>query len=347
MAERRSLTAHYWFRAFIMSGFAFYILHLTKTGRLMYYIAPRMEVYVKCAAIGLFVFALYQGFLGLRSFFGKDGEPCDCGHEPPRSIVRNVWLYGLFLLPLTLGFLLPDKLMGSDIAAMKGMNLGGGIGGVARADKTGGVGEAASAGGAAADANAGVDAGPSAQGPAPGVSAADPTGSAPGSETWAERPGAAVGDELDKLFAADDFNKPFVGLGKKLYAKEKIVIKEEGFMELLTTVDLFLDRYIGKTMELTGFVYREPDMADNQFVVARLAMQCCSADSSPYGVMVESPMAKKLGKDQWVKLVGTIGKTKYNDNEIMKLDASSIQNVQAPETPYVYPYFEAFEELAD
>jgi uncharacterized repeat protein (TIGR03943 family) len=351
MVENRSLTVHYLFRAVIMSGFSFYVLHLVKAGSLVYYIAPRMEVYVKCAAIALFVIALYQGFLGLRSFFGKAEAPCDCEHAPPASLVRNIWLYGLFLLPLTLGFLLPDKLMGSDVVAMKGMNLSGGNG----AAKAGGRAAGPSA---AIEASGTVEAGQTAsagavQAPAPASAASGQTASAEAEAGGGVSPAAGAGaspaadEELKRLFVADELSAPYVPLGMKLYKRERIVIQENGFMELLTAVDLFLDRYIGKKMEITGFVYREPDMKENQFVVSRLAMMCCSADSSPYGVLVESATAKTLGKDAWVKIVGTIGTTKYKDIEIMKLDATSIESIQAPETPYVYPYYEDFEKLAD
>ncbi|TNJ63233.1 TIGR03943 family protein [Paenibacillus hemerocallicola] len=343
MVENRSLTVHYLFRAVIMAGFSFYVLHLVKAGSLVYYIAPRMEVYVKCAAIALFVIALYQGFLGLRSFFGKAEAACDCEHAPPASIVRNIWLYGLFLLPLTLGFLLPDKLMGSDVVAMKGMNLSGGngaakAGGRAAGSGTAAAGQTASAGAVQAPESVAPEQPVSAEEAAAkgGVSSAAGTGTSPTAD-----------EELKRLFEADDFSKPFVSLGIKLYKQDRIVIKENGFMELLTAVDLFLDRYIGKKMEITGFVYREPDMKENQFVVSRLAMMCCSADSSPYGVLVEGATAKTLSKDAWVKIVGTIGTTKYKDIEIMKLDATSIESIQAPETPYVYPYYEDFEKLAD
>jgi uncharacterized repeat protein (TIGR03943 family) len=335
MVGNRSLTVHYLFRAVIMAGFSFYILHLVKAGSLVYYIAPRMETYVKCAAIALFVIALYQGFLGLRSFFGKAGTPCECEHMPTGSIVRNIWLYGLFLLPLMLGFLLPDKLMGSDVVAMKGMNLSG-TSGTAKADSR-----------AAAPSVAVVQA-PAAAGSEQSASAAVAQGDRSSSAAGG---GAAMrsssDDELKRLFPADNFSEPYVPLGMKLYKKERIVIKDNGFMELLTVVDLFLDRYIGKQMEITGFVYREPDMKEDQFVVSRLSMMCCSADSSPYGVLVESAAAKTLKKDSWVKIVGTIGTTKYKDNEIMRLNATSIESIQAPETPYVYPYYDEFDKLAD
>lgn len=327
MVGNRSLTVHYLFRAVIMAGFSFYILHLVKAGRLVYYIAPRMEMYVKCAAIALFVIALYQGFLGLRSFFGKSGTPCECGHMPAGSIVRNIWLYGLFLLPLTLGFLLPDKLMGSDVVAMKGMNLSG-TNGAAKADDR-----------AAVTSVAAVQ--------APAAAAPEQSASPVSADKGAETRSAPSDDELKRLFPGGGFSEPYVSLGMKLYKQDRIVIKENGFMELLTAVDLFLDRYIGKKMEIAGFVYREPDMKEDQFVVSRLSMMCCSADSSPYGVLVESATAKTLQKDSWVKIVGTIGTTKYKDIEIMRLNATSIESIQAPETPYVYPYYDEFEKLAD
>ncbi|MDF2725404.1 MAG: hypothetical protein K0Q59_5081 [Paenibacillus sp.] len=314
MEEKRSLTAHYVFRTVILAGFAFYVLYLVKSGRLTYYIAPRMDVYVKGAAVALFVFALYQAFLGLRSFFGKEEASCDCGHVPPRSAFGSIWLYGLFLLPLTLGFLLPDKLMGSDIVSIKGMNL--------------------SSGTVKAESRA--------------VTASSPPEAA--KKPVGEEGTSADGDktvDANALFAEDESKNAFAALGKKLYAKDRITIKDEGFMELLTTVDLFLDGYVGKQMELTGFVHREPDMKGSQFVVARLAMMCCSADTSPYGVLVQSAMGNGLDKDAWVKVTGTIGTTNYRGNKIMVLDATSIRKVDAPESPYVYPYFDEFVKLAD
>ncbi|GAA3411071.1 TIGR03943 family putative permease subunit [Paenibacillus hodogayensis] len=361
MAEQRSLTVHYLFRAAIMAGFSFYILHLVKAGRLVYYIAPRMEVYVKCAAIALFVIALFQGFLGLRSFFGRTAEACDCDHMPSRSVWRNVWLYGLFLLPLAFGFLLPDKLMGSDIAAIKGMNLSGGNGAV----KAGAGGSGAKAQPVAAavptDGAQASDLASPGQGPGtpPAAAAAKPVAPAEGGAAvngvpvvpvagaGAGAAGAAANDKLSELFPSDIVNGPYLALGKKLYGRDKIVVRDTGFMEVLTAVDLFLDRYIGKEMEITGFVYREPDMKPGQFVVSRLAMMCCSADSSPYGVLVESSLGQKLEKDAWVQITGKLSKTTYKDNEIMKLDATGVKTVQAPESPYVYPYFDDFEKLAD
>jgi uncharacterized repeat protein (TIGR03943 family) len=93
-------------------------------------------------------------------------------------------------------------------------------------------------------------------------------------------------------------------------------------------------------MEISGFIYHEDDMKFNQFVVARFSVSCCSADALPFGVMIESDKANLFHKDSWVKVTGTIGKTTYAGNNIMKLDAAKIEKIQAAKDPYVYPNYD-------
>ncbi|TVY06943.1 TIGR03943 family putative permease subunit [Paenibacillus cremeus] len=320
MQEDRNYTLHYLLRAGIMVGLSFYISHLVKSERLLYYIAPQMTIYVKIAAILLFLIAAYQVVLAFRSMGGFIAQACGCEHLPSRSTVMNVLIYTMFLCPLLLGFLLPDKVMGSDVASLKGMNLNAST--VQKSPPSSAV----------AESNLPV-AGPTA--PAPAVVAVASTDKVSDSEDM----------KLKELFKSDKFTEVYAKLGMQLYKKDTIQVKEQGFMEILTAVDLYMDAFVGKKMEISGFVYREEGMPQNQFVVSRLAMSCCSADASPYGVLVESPIAKEFTKDTWVKLTGVIGKTTHDGNEIMKIDAKSIGKIKASDTPYVYPYTDEFDKL--
>jgi uncharacterized repeat protein (TIGR03943 family) len=283
-----------------------------------------MEQYVKYAAIALFVIAAHQGYLAVQSFFGKT-ETCECEHLPSRSFLLNFIIYSLFIAPLLLGFFMPDKIMGSTVAAIKGMNLNSSAALNQTANKK-----------AAPDPTLSST---------PSVSPLQESKQSPPNQTVPDNTAASEDAKLQELFKADKYSEDFAKLGMNLYKKDLIQVQDEGFMEVLSSVDMFMDNFIGKKMEISGFVYHEDNMKPNQFVVARLAMQCCSADASPYGVMVESSMAQSLSKDTWVKITGTIGKTTYNDNEIMKLDAIKIEKIQAPKTPYVYPDYEYFEKL--
>lgn len=138
----------------------------------------------------------------------------------------------------------------------------------------------------------------------------------------------------------NDYDEPYAKLAKKLYKMPIIQVKDEGFIEIITVVDMFRDQFFGKKIEMSGFVYRETDMKPEQFVVSRFAIQCCSADGMPFGFVNEYPRAQNYAKDSWVKVTGTIGKTTYNENEIVKIIVEKVSKVEAPASPYVYPNYD-------
>jgi putative membrane protein len=327
MEENRSLTLHYFLRAAILTGFALYIMFLVKTGNVTYYIAPRMVIYVKLAAIGFYVIAVYQGYIALSSLGPKKKTAaCDCEHPPSPSIFKNIIVYSMFVLPLILGFMLPDTAMGSDLAAKRGVNLNSSR--------------------ILINSNSSKIASISVQTPIPtgapsinveSTASATPT-STPAAIASTEKAGVIPTDEqLKEMFKADHYDEQFSQLGMKLYKKDLIQVKVDGFIEILSSIDLFQENFIGKKIEISGFVYHEDDMKPNQFAVARFSVSCCSADASPFGVMIESNTANNFKKDDWVKVTGVIGKTNYAENDIMMIDATKIEKIPAAKDPYVYP----------
>ncbi|WP_227013898.1 TIGR03943 family putative permease subunit [Paenibacillus psychroresistens] len=294
MEQKRSLTGHYCLRAAILTGFAMYILYLVKSDNILYYIAPRNIIYVKLSAIGFYAIAVYQIFLAINSYMGRKVD-CECDHPPSRSIIRNTAAYSLFILPLLLGFLLPNSAMGSALAAKRGVNLSSSL-----------------------------------------TSSNSVTLNKPSVIPTA----AEIDPKLKALFKSDKYDEGFAQLGMKLYKKDLIQVKEEGFIETLTSLDMFMNNFIGKKIEISGFVYREDDMQDNQFVVARFSIQCCTADGSPFGMMVKFDQGQKLAKDTWVKITGTINKSTYRGNEIMTLVADKVEKTTPAKSQYVYPNYD-------
>ncbi|MDF2719947.1 MAG: hypothetical protein K0R28_6872, partial [Paenibacillus sp.] len=108
----------------LLFGFAVYIAYLVESDRILYYISPRMVLYVKLSALGLYAVGAYQLYSAVSAFSGKH-QSCDCGHDHSHSGSpwKSTLVYGLFALPLLLGFLMPDTSLGSTLAAKKGMNL--------------------------------------------------------------------------------------------------------------------------------------------------------------------------------------------------------------------------------
>lgn len=305
MEQNGRLNLHYLLRTCILFGIAIYIVHLVKTDNILYYIAPRMIIYVKLAAIGLYAVAVYQGYLTFKSFWGKVDD-CDCEHPPSKSKFKNTILYSLFLVPLLLGFLLPDNAMGSALVSKKGINLGSSntIRTTTSEDKA-----------TTLELSAETD---------------NEQGQVQSNDT----------ENLDKLFVSDQFTEFYAKHGKKLYSSDLIQVQEDIYIETLTTLDLYMDNFIGKELEISGFVYRGDTMTENQFVVARIALQCCSADASPYGILVEFPNAENYSADTWVKVRGVIEKGELHEMDIIKLDVKSIEKIETPTNLYVYPNFE-------
>ncbi|MDU4695815.1 MULTISPECIES: TIGR03943 family putative permease subunit [Paenibacillus] len=120
MNHPRVIRRHYLARSLILLGFALFIAHLTRSGAMHYYIGPRMEPLLRFCPFPLAVMAVC---LAYQALFQQSAALCDC--ERPLSVSRwkNGTVYGLFLLPLLLGTLLPDQALGSSAAAKKGMSL--------------------------------------------------------------------------------------------------------------------------------------------------------------------------------------------------------------------------------
>lgn len=143
---------------------------------------------------------------------------------------------------------------------------------------------------------------------------------------------------LEALFPVDDpLYADFAKFAARLYQEPIIYANPSIFMEIFTAIDLYLDPFIGKTIELSGFVYRQDDFPSDQFVVARFGVTCCTADALPYGVMVTLTNAKDYPNDTWVKVKGTISKTTYQGEDIILVDVKKIQKIPEPNSPYVYP----------
>ncbi|MNI83716.1 hypothetical protein D3C73_1405560 [compost metagenome] len=97
------------------------------------------------------------------------------------------------------------------------------------------------------------------------------------------------------------------------------------------SVDLFLDSFIGKTIELSGFVYRENRMEANRFIAARFNGQ------APFGILVEYGEAPGLADGTWVSVTGSIGKTRRRGLDVMTVKDAKIKKIPAPQSAYVYP----------
>ena len=93
----------------------------------------------------------------------------------------------------------------------------------------------------------------------------------------------------------------------------------------------------GKPIETTGFVWRNDEMAGNQFYVARFVVSCCSADGLAIYLPVTWQASPDLTNDSWVRVRGTIGLETIQGQPTAVINAEEIIPIEQPPQPYLYP----------
>ncbi|TDF88359.1 TIGR03943 family putative permease subunit [Paenibacillus piri] len=308
--------AHHFLKVAILLGFAGYLIYLVFTGEILLFIAPHLLKYVKTAAAGLFIFAVFQLYISIRSF-KQPVAGCACAHHHDHSqgghpdhthmhdhgqsdsgpVLKHVLGYSLFILPLLLAVLLPNQVVAGSLAKNSGIQLGE---------------EAVDSNGVPMD--------------------------------LALLKGS-IDPEARALFTTDKYNRDYAKLGMLLYKQDMVEMKDQWFIEKLQALNLFADHFSGKPIQMKGFIYRENGLPENQFLIERMAMTHCIADISPYGMIAELPDASRYANDTWVTLTGTIDKTTYHDQTVIKIIVQHIEPATAPVIPYVYPDWDFAKKL--
>jgi putative membrane protein len=93
----------------------------------------------------------------------------------------------------------------------------------------------------------------------------------------------------------------------------------------------------GQRADIIGFVYREPDFAPNEFMVARFTVSCCVADASAIGMPVYYRDAPTLETGEWVHVQGTVAAGMLGGDVLPIVQAETLEVIPVPEHPYLYP----------
>lgn len=113
-------------------------------------------------------------------------------------------------------------------------------------------------------------------------------------------------------------------LADKLAGQSVIQVEAEHFAESLQAIDRFPDRFVGKTIVLSGSVRREFAMRSNQFVI--VAQTSTGANAAAVGMRVELPQATTVKPDTKVQVIGRLV-----HNEIVGQQAMMVKAVEVKE----------------
>ena len=94
-------------------------------------------------------------------------------------------------------------------------------------------------------------------------------------------------------------------------------------------------QYVDESVAAKGFVYRDDDLLEDEFYLARFLLRCCSADARPVVLRVKSPLSSEFENDQWIDLKGAFALDK-NPKQPLYIRLESYEKIPVPKIPYIY-----------
>ncbi|HWR42875.1 TIGR03943 family putative permease subunit [Sporomusa sp.] len=125
-------------------------------------------------------------------------------------------------------------------------------------------------------------------------------------------------------------------LAETLAKAPLIQVTDINFTEVMFEVNSFPNDYVGKEIEITGFVLKDATMTPTHFALARYVIVCCSADASPYG-LVCNYTTTDYPADTWLTIRGTIQLEKQQNKNLAVVNVTTARSVPKPARPYIYP----------
>jgi len=309
----------------ILSCFSLMIVYLILTGTIQLYISSKLIWLSKLSAI-LLAFIAVAKLVPIRHSSAhsccEHDHACASGHHNHSSNTKALLQMAIFIIPLILGFVMQPRVLAST-ALTNSINTLGPVPFYAmpKSDKF------------------------SSAVQWPSFVKKDTGNSAVANGENGEN--GASADMLNNSTPQDKVNSV-----KPLPPKSvNSVAKETDLMQLYLNLDDHPEQVYNQHWRLSGFVYKDPKLAKNQFVISRFVITCCIVDATPIGIIVESPDAPNLKTDSWVEVEGLLqkrvigGADKINsvqnfhetNDGVPCLVVTSCKTVAIPKDPYLAP----------
>jgi putative membrane protein len=93
----------------------------------------------------------------------------------------------------------------------------------------------------------------------------------------------------------------------------------------------------GNPVDVIGFVYHDPRLQANQFLIGRYTIACCIADATAIGIWVNWDAAASLTNNQWVRIQGKMTSGQLDGQAVPVILADAVDPISEPDQPYLFP----------
>lgn len=298
------LNSQHLLKAVLLGLFTLFFVNLQMTGDISKYINPKYDIMSKLTAIIFFILFLIQ----LSRIFQKKhvhhvcSTNCSHDHGNSRWNLPRILGFGVIAFPIMTGFTIPPTTLDSSIAANKGSVLTQ----MSRGQK---------------EQNSIIE------------SLVEPSQS------------------LDEKENIDIYSSEHIPLVNNNYLSEEELEEKAGVLEESEVIEMDSDIfssyyakindnpqfYAGRTIKMSGFVFKEGEFTSNQLVLSRFLITHCIADASVIGFLTELEGADTLEQDTWVEIEGVMSVGSYDGYELPVVKVSSWSVIDEPSEPYIFP----------
>ncbi|MCI1577685.1 TIGR03943 family putative permease subunit [Clostridium beijerinckii] len=106
---------------------------------------------------------------------------------------------------------------------------------------------------------------------------------------------------------------------------EETIRIDEHNPTMLDDIRINPEKYIGKKLEIHGFVCKENYLNKNQIIIGRIIMTCCAADSKIVGIVGDYDKSYQLKENDKIKVIGEVGSTVIKDESDVEHRIPSIK----------------------
>ena len=137
----------------------------------------------------------------------------------------------------------------------------------------------------------------------------------------------------NNFFSEEKYNQEMEMLEKS----EVIQMNDGTYSSNVEAINMDSNNFEGRKIKVSGFVYREEGLEENQLVLSRFLITHCIADASITGLITEFDQANKFEKDIWLEIEGTLEVTTYNGIQLPLIRAEKWAVIKEPSVPYIFP----------
>lgn len=127
-------------------------------------------------------------------------------------------------------------------------------------------------------------------------------------------------------------------IGKHTHGREETIIGDiivfnvKNYIHYLEEIGRNINEHKGKKVIISGFVHKEDSFKKNEFILSRILMNCCAADSQVLGIICNWDKIEMIEKDSWVNIEGIL--TSKNNHPVILVQ--KLEKAKTPDNTYIY-----------